>query len=236
MLKKRQNITKNHIPMFDYHLHTNWTDGQNTSLEMYNCAVNAGLESILFSEHARKTSVNWFLDFANEIRNLPKSTCTAFVGVEAKVSDFHGNIDSVDEILDVCDLVMASVHRFPDEFKVTERPIDIEGNEAVKMELDLSLAVLENKNIDILGHPFGMSIRRFNIYPTEADFKKVIKKASETGVAIEVNPYYHNNLWEIIDWCQDFGTLISLGSNAHKTSQVGWVNRVLSEAQLNETR
>ncbi len=232
MLKRYQDITKSHVPKFDYHLHTSWTDGNNTSLEMYNSAVDAGLESILFSEHARKSSGDWFLDFAKEIRSLPRSSCEALVGVETKIVDFNGNIDSTDEILGECDLVLASVHRFPNEklnksiFKQSYK-----GNDAdvVKIELDLSLAVLENNSVDILGHPFGMSIRRFGIYPSEMSFKKIIHKASKTGVAFEINPQYHSNLWELIEWCKEAGALISLGSNAHKISDVGRVYRELKK-------
>ena len=78
-----------------------------------------------------------------------------------------------------------------------------------------------------MGHPFGMSIRRFNIQPTEDDFKQIIKKAAETGIAIEVNSHYHDNSWEIINWCKEFGALISLGSNAHNVNKVGHINRIL---------
>ncbi len=227
MLSRFQNITKENIPKIDYHMHTVWTDGENTSLEMYNRAIQEGLNSILFSEHARKTSADWFLKFSDEIRSLPKSSCQALVGVETKVVDFDGAIDSVDQILEVCDLVMASVHRFPGEKDMKKMCSDIDKKEALKIELDLSLAVLENKRVDILGHPFGMSIRRFNIQPTEDDFKQIIKKAAETGIAIEVNSHYHDNPWEIINWCKEFGALISLGSNAHNVNKVGHINRIL---------
>jgi len=227
MLSRFQNITKENIPKIDYHMHTVWTDGENTSLEMYNRAIQEGLNSILFSEHARKTSADWFLKFSDEIRSLPKSSCQALVGVETKVVDFDGAIDSVDQILEMCDLVMASIHRFPGEKDMKKMCSDIDKKEALKIELDLSLAVLENKKVDILGHPFGMSIRRFNIQPTEDDFKQIIKKAAETGIAIEVNSHYHDNPWEIINWCKEFGALISLGSNAHNVNKVGHINRIL---------
>ena len=227
MLSRFQNITKENIPKIDYHMHTVWTDGENTSLEMYNRAIQEGLNSILFSEHARKTSADWFLKFSDEIRSLPKSSCQALVGVETKVVDFDGAIDSVDQILEVCDLVMASVHRFPGEKDMKKMCSDIDKKEVLKIELDLSLAEMENKRVNILGHPFGMSIRRFNIQPTEDDFKQIIKKAAETGIAIEVNSHYHDNSWEIINWCKEFGALISLGSNAHNVNKVGHINRIL---------
>ena len=61
-----QKVTRDNIPSIDYHMHTVWTDGQNTSIEMYNQSIKEGLTSILFSEHARKTSIDWFSKFANE--------------------------------------------------------------------------------------------------------------------------------------------------------------------------
>ena len=84
-LQQVQNISRDCIPKCDFNMHTTWTDGKHSSTEMYDNAVKAGLEYILFSEHARKTSGDWFLDFATEIRSLPDSPCKALVGVEAKV-------------------------------------------------------------------------------------------------------------------------------------------------------
>ena len=222
-----QNLTKNNIPNVDYHMHTVWTDGKNTSMEMYSRSIEEGLDSILFSEHARKTSTEWFLKFADEIRSLPSSSCQALVGVETKITDFYGGLDCTDKIIEACDFVMASVHRFPGEKSMSKMISNIDKKEALKVELNLSLGVLENNKVDILGHPFGMSIRRFGVYPTEEDFLQIIKKASITGTAIEINSHYHNNLWEIINWCNEYGALISLGSNAHSVNEVGNINRAL---------
>src|SRR5262245_3874306 len=105
-------ISRGRIPRYDFHLHTTWTDGANRAAEMHAAAVTAGLDTVLFSEHARRSSVEWFPRFAAEVRALPKGQCHALVGVEAKVLDDSGALDSVPEILSCCDLVMASVHRF----------------------------------------------------------------------------------------------------------------------------
>ena len=60
-LQEVQNISRDCIPKGDLHMHTTWTDGKHSSTEMYDNAVKAGLEYILFSEHARKTSGFWIL-------------------------------------------------------------------------------------------------------------------------------------------------------------------------------
>src|SRR2546423_803656 len=114
-LAAMQSITRANIPRRDFHLHTIWTDGAVGVIEMHQSAIAAGLECVLFSEHARRTSGDWFPDFARQVRELPSGECRALVGVETKVDDFSGAIDSTPAILDLCDLVMASVHRFPGE-------------------------------------------------------------------------------------------------------------------------
>ncbi len=110
ILAQLQQFAADQPAPFDFHVHTVWTDGQNSSLEMYQEAVRVGLEVMLFSEHARKSS-DWFGQFAEEIRALPKLGCAALIGVEVKALDFEGNIDCSEEILEECQLVMGSVHR-----------------------------------------------------------------------------------------------------------------------------
>ena len=47
-------IANNNIPNIDLHLHTKWTDGENTVEEMHKEAISKGCSHILFSEHSRK--------------------------------------------------------------------------------------------------------------------------------------------------------------------------------------
>jgi len=220
--------SKASLPLFDFHLHTSWTDGAQTSKEMYDQAVSEGLEFVLFSEHARQTSEDWFFDFAKEIRNLPQTPCKPLVGVEAKVADFNGNLDTTEKIMETCDLVMASVHRFPGEKGIVKGFAEVDPKEAVDIEFQLANAVLDNSHMDILGHPFGMSFRRFHVIPEDDKIRQLIKKAARNKKAFEVNVHYHPDPWKLIRWCQEEGTLVSLGSNAHSTKQVGKIIRVLS--------
>src|SRR5262245_51083435 len=102
------------LPRIDSHLHTSWTDGEATVQEVHRRAVECGLSTILFSEHSRKTSIDWFSGFAAQVRALPAAPCRAYVGTECKVETVSGDIDTIPAISDLCDFVMASVHRFMD--------------------------------------------------------------------------------------------------------------------------
>ena len=53
----------------DSHLHTNWTDGENTIREMMDIACRIGLKWIMFSEHNRENSDYSYNSFIEEITN-----------------------------------------------------------------------------------------------------------------------------------------------------------------------
>ena len=88
-------------------------------------------------------------------------------------------------------------------------------------------AVLENPAVHILGHPFGVSMSRFGAKPSEDHYKTIITKAAQTGVAFEINSYYHPDPWLLIRWCREAGARISLGSNAHHVDDVGLISHRL---------
>ena len=96
-------VSHDYMPKADFHLHTNWTDGEHSVEEMYSRAVDLGLECVLFSEHGRESSVDWFPAFADEVRALERRSCTALVGLETKVVDFEGNLDTTQAIVRECD-------------------------------------------------------------------------------------------------------------------------------------
>lgn len=144
LIFEARNLNLKRLPMTDCHLHTSWTDGEAPVVDVYRTAVECGLETILFSEHSRKTSTDWFHKFAKEVRTLTKFPCRAYVGTEVKVETRAGNIDTAPEISDHCDFIMASVHRFIDADDATIQFADIDPAQAVDLEYALTWAVLEN--------------------------------------------------------------------------------------------
>ena len=226
-------ITSLSLPKCDSHVHTSWTDGEASVKEVYAKAVESELEFLLYSEHSRKTSVDWFPNFANDVRSLPSEPCVAYVGTEVKVEDWEGNIDTEDAITDLCDFVMASVHRLLDEKGNAVRFSDFNPLLAIETEYSLSYAALENPSVNILGHMFGMSIRRFGQRPPDELYISLIEKAAAYNVAIEINSYYHTNPLQILSWCQTLGAPVSFGSNAHDLSEVGAIYRLMQKEVAN---
>lgn len=217
------------LPQVDCHLHTSWTDGAATVKDVYRAAVESRLATVLYSEHSRKTSTDWFYKFADEVRALPSSPCKAYVGTEVKVETRDGDIDTGPEISSRCDFIMASVHRFIDADGKTMQFSDTDPTRAVEIEHALTWAVLPNPQVDILGHMFGMSYKRFGQIPPDEKIKELIVRAAEFDVAIEVNSHYHPNPLQMVRWCQEYGAKISFGSNAHALRDVGAIVRMLQK-------
>ena len=142
-------ISPGSVPRFDFHMHTTWTDGTASVSDMYESAVACGLEAILFSEHSRTSSGDWFPDFASEVRALPQTPCRAFVGTEVKVNEFDGTLDLAPEVHALVDLVVVSVHRFPDGQGGLREFRDVGPDEAERIEFELSLAALTNPDTDM---------------------------------------------------------------------------------------
>ena len=220
------------IPPVDLHTHTTWTDGRNTVFEMSSEAINKQITTLLFSEHTRASSGNWFSDFAKEVslvRKKFKNKCLFLIGTEVKILNNRGDLDLSGKIKAMCDLVMASVHRFPGETgTINNTQGTFSKEEAILMEFELTKATIENSDADIIGHPFGMSLKRFKTTPSWDLFLKLIKKASSYDKAFEINFHYHNNHKQLLEACVENNTLISFGSNAHAIDEIGKISTIKS--------
>ena len=217
------------LPPIDFHVHTNWTDGKHTVSQVYKKSNKLGLKYMLYSEHSRKSSKGWFKKFCKEIKSLKIENCKPLIGTEVKILNYNGDLDISYENYKLCDLVMASVHRFPGEKVIKKKNKFTAGNKknAVETEFKLLIAACKNKKTDILGHPFGMSIKRFGITPQFSYFKKVIKFAKKNNKIFEINLHYHKNIFKkLIKLCLKYNCLMSFGSNAHTISEIKNFNKI----------
>ena len=123
---------------------------------------------------------------------------------------------------------MGVVHRFPGEVgNIKDNKITISKKEAIETEYELSRKLLKYSNIDILGHPFGMSYKRFNATPDKKYIIDLINLAQKYNKLYEINAAYHPNPWELIKICKAKGTRFTLGSNAHNVNDIGKIIRKL---------
>ncbi len=202
---------------FDFHIHTSQTDGTSTPEEIIEKAIILKLQAIALTEHVNKSS-EWFNDFKKRIDVLKgNGNIKIFLGIETKANDFNGTLDATVNMINKSDIVMGVVHRYPDG-KGGLMPLNkiknLSQDEASKIEFRTAFGLLKNKNIDVLGHPFGVYSKFFNKLP-KYYFRQLLARSLEKGIAIEINTKYileKNLFFELL---KEGNPFVSIGSDAH---------------------
>jgi len=209
---------------YDYHVHTSWTDGQSTIEEYINAAAQKGLKGIAFVEHVRKTS-SWFDSFIDEIKTLrdKNSRLTIFYGIEAKALDYNGNLDATKEMIEKSEIVLGSVHRYPNGSGGYLNFQELSCDEAAEIEFKLACALVKNPDVDVLAHPAGVFEKQFNTVFPRNYLEEIIGIANQNKIAIEINSAYLKDRSSFLALCSKLNPFVSLGSDAHNVAQLGSV-------------
>jgi DNA polymerase (family X) len=191
------------------HMHSTYSDGKLTILEMAKEAIKRKLKVIVFSDHSVSLGVANGLSFeahkmqAAEIKKVQKQLGDEILILHATEVEIKadGTLDYPDDFLASLDLVVASLHsslRQPRE-KVTERLLN----------------AVNNPNVDIIGHPTGREIP--DREGADLDMEAVLKAAAKSGVAMEINSSpYRLDLDDMhARRAKELGVLISINTDAH---------------------
>lgn len=161
----------------DLQMHTKYSDGNNSVLEMAQESEKLGHEYILITDHLGKAGMGNAMDEKRlheqkkEIEEISNKVKVKILqGAEINIQA-DGTIDVENKILKELDIVVGSVHfgfKKPKETN-TKRIMN----------------AMENENIDIIGHPTG---RLLNERPgMEIDFDEILDKAKATKTILEIN-------------------------------------------------
>ncbi|MEK6927952.1 MAG: PHP domain-containing protein [Nanoarchaeota archaeon] len=207
---------------FDLHMHTNQTDGLNSIDEMIAAAEKLNLKTIAFTEHVNLKN-NWFLDFKEQVQKAKVGKgIDVFTGIEAKALDFEGNIDASEEIISNAELVIGSVHRYPDGhgglIDLNDLP-NLGEEKVAELEFKLAMGILKNKNVDILGHPFGVYSKFFTNFP-ENYLRSLMIESIKRNKAIEISTKYNISTGKMLSLLKEINPFVSIGSDAHKTVDI----------------
>lgn len=205
----------------DLHMHTKRTDGQETVKTILDVAVERGLGRVAFTEHVRKDTA-WFHEFADEVRaqRAQYPQIEVLVGCEAKALDTSGSLDVSEEILAECEIVLGSVHRFPDGRGGIVSFSDLTQEQIKQTELELALGLLDAAPIDVLAHAGGMYMRRFPEFPVDM-MRAILTKSLERGVAVEINSSYLRDIPALLQLCEEINPYVSVASDMHKLERLG---------------
>ena len=201
----------------DLHMHTSWSDGSGTVLEMAEAGAAAGHAYIAITDHAKGLKIAGGIDeaqlaaqaqeIAGANQQIAERRITVLQSIELNLNP-QGEGDLEPAALAQLDLVLASFHsalRKTDD--QTER----------------YLAALRNPTIQILGHPRGR-VYNYRLGLT-ADWPRVFAEAARLDKALEVDCYPDRqdlNV-ELLKLARAAGTRVSLGTDAHHATQLGFI-------------
>ncbi len=182
-----------------------------TVTENIKFAASKGLKGIGLTEHGPgyPGSVNYA--YFNTYRDIPTQMygIKIFRGAEANFMNLDGKLDFTNEQLKKLDIVIVSCHK--------ECLLPSATKEQITNMIE---KVMQNPYIDIIGHPDNP------IYPIDID--KLARLAKINNKALEINnsspsarPGSEAICEKIILAAKKYGTLLSVGSDAHYYPVIG---------------
>ena len=220
----------------DLHMHTRYSDGNNSILEMANAAKKLGYSYVGISDHSQTRKIAGglaeedLMKEIKEVRRIKIHGIKVLIGSEVDILG-DGSLDYSDNVLKKLDYVIGSIHS---GFKgdVTKR----------------ILKAMENKHMNILAHPTGRLVQSRKGY--ELKFDEVLRVAKETKTLLEINahPKRLDLRDEMIKAAVENGNKLIIGTDAHSIDGLrhmrlgigqarrGWAtkNHVVNTKSLNE--
>jgi DNA polymerase (family X) len=208
----------------DFHVHTDWSDGQGSIKDITLAAKAMGYEYVAITDHSRALGIAHGLDSEkltkqiNEIKDLNREMRDfhIFSGVEVDIRS-DGTLDLPSEILSQLDIVIGAIHSGLNESEehMTKRVI----------------SALENPDVDILAHLTGRIIGSRSA--VSLDIEAVFKAAIEFHKALEINAMPNRlDLKDVhIKRAKELGVKLTIGTDSHQTAHLGYMRFGISVAR-----
>ena len=172
----------------DNQIHSTYSDGKRTLQEILEYNRTHDQLDLTISDHVDKKT-NWFPRYAKELSRLRKKypQFRVRIGCEVKILD-DGTLNTRPEVLRQAEVVLGSVHHF-DGIKSMSK------EELIEREYELTTLLAQNKDIDILAHPFSMAVRFFRVDVPLVYVEEVYALCKKNGINFEYN---HKNAPESV--------------------------------------
>lgn len=193
----------------DLHMHSTWSDGTASILEMARGCIERGYRYMAITDHSKAVTVANGLtpervrEQWNEVREAQEEVGDDFRILRGQEVDIlkDGSLDQPDDILEELDIVVIAVHSF----------MDMERDEMTARVL----RGMDHPRVDILAHPTGRLINRREPFPI--DLEKILQRALERDIAVEINA--HPRRLDLNDRyasrARELGVRIVIDSDAH---------------------
>jgi len=197
----------------DLQMHSKWSDGDQSIIEMAEAAKKRGYKYIAITDHAspmgivkgvNDKSIDKYIKAIEQADKKVKGI-KILKGVEVDILP-EGGLYLSDKSLKKLDVVMAAVHS---SFSLPEK----------KMTKRIVQA-LQNPYVNILAHPTGRILGERA--PYQLDMEEIIKTARAMGVILEINAF-----WSRLDLCdtharmaKEKGVRMAINTDAHNSLQL----------------
>ncbi len=240
---------------FDYHMHTSFSDGQNTMEEMFNKVKSIGLKRFGITDHFElnakntvKASAREYNNKFNEIKKISKDSGIKFYrGIETGIGK-NGLLIPQEEI--ERDYTIASVHKVSNDENCDE-------NEYWKKYKRLIENALEKYDFEILGHIEGyLPVKNDKYLKTTFEqrrkierkiaikyfsfdwYEKIAEIMKKRKIYLEIHGATNSPRIEVIDLMRKRGVKFSFGSDAHSSEQLvihrQYIENVINLLDLND--
>ena len=208
----------------DLQMHTVWSDGSATVLQMAKAAKERNYDYIAITDHSKGLKIAGGIDekdlsrqgaeIAKANRALRASGLTVLRSIEMNLNP-RGEGDMDPKSLQRLDLVLGAFHS---SLRTKED------------QTDRYLAALRNPEIQILGHPRGR-IYNFRL-GLKADWRRVFAEAAKLDKAVEIDCYPDRQDLNValLKIARKEGVRISLGTDAHHADQLAFIELGLAAA------
>jgi DNA polymerase (family 10) len=191
------------------HVHSTWSDGQNTLREMAEASIARGFSYLGITDHSKFAAYAGGLQpddlrrQGEEIDRLNEEFAGRLHILKGTECDIlrDGSLDFDDETLASLDFVVASIHS--------------NFNLSPEEQTQRMLRAIANPYVDIIGHPTGRILLGRAGYTL--DMEAVIDAAAAHGVCIEINanPARLDLDWRLVHRARDKGIKIPICPDAH---------------------
>ncbi|MEW6223961.1 MAG: DNA polymerase/3'-5' exonuclease PolX [Chloroflexota bacterium] len=223
----------------DLHSHSDWSDGVHAIEAMAEAARRRGYAYQVLTDHSQSLAIAHGLEPARvELQRSIIAALNARYAAEEEAGSIpegahpggfrllhgcelevraDGRLDYEDDLLARFDLVVASVHvaRRQPRAELTRR----------------TLNAIRSPHVDVIAHPSGRMIQSRD--DLDLDWDAVFEAAAATGTALEVNgsPHRLDLAPERARRAVEAGCLLSIDSDAHRTTELGYLRWGVDQAR-----
>jgi len=219
-----QLIQQSDIQM-DLHVHSTWSDGHLSILDMARAAQRRGLRCIAITDHsvslgiANGLSVEKLYEQKHEVSAANEAMGENFTVLHGSEIEIRadGSLDFPDDILADLDIVIASIHS--------------SLRQAREVIMPRLLKAIENPYVDIIAHPTGRLLP--DRAPMDLDIDAVFNAAAKWGTILEINANPHRlDLRDShVRRAKELGVKLTINTDAHLEEHFDFMHYGIATAQ-----